>query len=69
MKGSLDEKSYEMQKEKKNFMNEKLLIKELIEPNLENGKVTIWSHGYPCEESDKQTKIVKKILKENNIEF
>ncbi len=31
--------------------------------------MTIWSHGYLCEESDKQTKIVKKILKENNIEF
>jgi hypothetical protein len=45
------------------------LINEIIKPKLEIRKITIWSYGYPCEVSDKQTKIVKKILKENNIDF
>ena len=50
-------------------MNENQLINEIIKPRLEIGKITIWSQGYPCELSDKQTKIVKKILRENNIDF
>jgi hypothetical protein len=50
-------------------MSENKLINEIIKPRLEKGKVTIWTHGYPCEVSEKQTRIVKKILRENKIDF
>ena len=69
MKGSQNEQFYELRQETKIFMSENKLINEIIKPRLEKGKVTIWTHGYPCEVSEKQTRIVKKILRENKIDF
>jgi hypothetical protein len=42
---------------------------DVIESNLEHGKVTLWTRGDHCPATGSHSRKIKKLLSKNNIEF